>query len=192
MKSARSLLLLLALSVPALSLFGQVSHEITPFASFVAGGSPDASGAFGLTYCRFFNADQALEVTVMVQPTTLKTEEGSVKPEVDFNVEYYHVGGRYSPAYHKSLLRPFVSMTLGVSRFVASPGGDEAGFSVGFGAGGDLALSKSTALRLDARLYSTIALSSAQIYCEPQYCTAFTNGSVFTQFSGSLGLVFKF
>lgn len=192
MKPVRISMLLLALLTPALSAFSHVSNEITPFASFIGGGEPDPSAAFGLTYCRFFNPDQALEVTVMVQPTTLQTEEGSINREVDFNVEYYHVGGRYSPAYHKSLLRPFVSMTLGVSRFVATPGDEEAGFSVGFGAGGDLALSKNTALRLDARFYSTIALSSAQIYCEPQYCTAFTNGSVFTQFSGSLGLVFKF
>ena len=47
-------------------------------------------------------------------------------------------------------------------------------------------------LRFDARLYSTIALSSALIYCEPQVCTAFANGSVFAQFSGSVGLVVKF
>jgi hypothetical protein len=181
-----------ALLVPTFAARAQVSNEITPFAAFVGGGGPDPSAAWGLTWCRYFNADQALEVTVMSQPTILKTESGSTRPEVDFNVEYYHVGGRYSPASHTSLLRPFVSMTLGVSRFVASPGNQEEGFSVGFGGGGDLPLSKNTALRLDARFYSTIALSSAMVYCEPQSCTAFTNGSVFTQFLGSVGLVVRF
>jgi hypothetical protein len=83
-------------------------------------------------------------------------------------------------------------MSLGMSRFVGSPGDEETGFSVGFGGGGDLPLSANTALRFDARLYSTIALSSAVIYCEPQYCTSFMTGSVFNQFSGSVGLVVKF
>lgn len=168
-------------------------NEITPFGAFVAGGDPDPSGAFGITYSRFLNADQAIDVTIVVQPTTLETEEYSERREVDFNIEYYHVGGRYAPVRPKeSRTHPYVSMSLGASRFVASPGGDELGFSVGFGGGADLELSERVWLRFDARLYTTIALSSAEIYCEPQYCTSFTTGSVFNQFAGSAGLVFKF
>ncbi|MGK2858598.1 MAG: hypothetical protein ACSLFQ_15460 [Thermoanaerobaculia bacterium] len=102
-----------------------------------------------------------------------------------------YVGGRYSPILHDSKLRPYVSMSLGMSRFVASPGDEEAGFSVGFGGGTDLPLSPRVALRFDARLFTTIALSSGQIYCEPQQCTSFATGSTFIQFAGSVGLVFK-
>lgn len=193
----RLVVLAALLTAPAITTSAQPvdkpMNEITPFGAFVAGGEPDPSGAYGVTYSRFLNADQAIDVTILFQPTTVETEEGSIQPEVDFDVEYYHVGGRYAPVRQKkSKVHPYVSMSLGASRFVASPGDDELGFSVGFGGGADMELSKRVWLRLDARLFTTIALSSGVIYCEPQYCTAFTNGSVFSQFAGSAGLVFKF
>lgn len=195
----RSVLVLLAVALLASSATTHAQpkakllmNELSPFAAFVAGGEPDPSGAFGITYSRYLNAEQAIDVTVLVQPTTLETEEGSEISEVDLDIEYYHVGGRYSPILQDSKVRPYVSMSLGMSRFVASPGEEEVGFSVGFGGGTDIPLSRRVALRFDARLFTTIALTSAQIYCEPGRCTGFASGSTFVQFAGSGGLVFKF
>ena len=194
----RSVFVLLAATLLVVSTNAQAQpkvllmNELSPFAAFVAGGEPDPSGAFGITYSRFLNAEQAIDVTILVQPTKIETEEGSVIPEVDLDIEYYHVGGRYTPILQNSKVRPYVSMSLGMSRFVASPGDEEAGFSVGFGGGTDIPLSPRVALRFDARLFTTIALSSAQIYCEPGACTGFATGSTFVQFAGSGGLVFKF
>lgn len=121
-------------------------NELSPFAAFVAGDEPDPSGAFGITYSRFLNAEQAIDV----------------------------------------------SMSLGLSRIVDSPGDEETGFSVGFGGGTDLPLSPRVALRFDARLFTTIAFSSGEIFCDQEHCSSFSTASTFFQFAGSAGLVFKF
>lgn len=192
MKAHAAVAAVAIVAVLAVTAGAQPANEIVPFGAIVAGGEPDPSAAYGITYSRFLNPSQSIDVTIMLQPTTLPTEPGSALPEIDLDVEYYHVGGRYVSIRHKSKLRPYVSMSLGMSRFVAKPGDSETGFSVGFGGGTDVILSPRMSLRFDARLFSTIALSSGQVYCEPQVCTVFASGSTFNQFAGSAGVVFRF
>ena len=151
---------------------GRLRHDLQPFPQRGTGDRRDGPGP----------ADHAST------PRRARSDR-----EVDFNVEYYHVGGRYSP-----ILRQLEAPALRLDEPRHEPVRRHARRRGGGILGrirrrrGHPALSR-VALRFDARLFTRPSPSRArQIYCEPRGCTAFANGSIVRPVRRQRGLVFKF
>jgi hypothetical protein len=194
--------------------------EVVPFygwqlgGGFVAqGGSVDiaADPIFGVTVDVRVRADATVEFIYSRQQTTLELRSTDIlRPGVDFfdvNVEYFQAGGVYEILGEgveyfdedddKPTVRPFIVLTLGATRFSPSVSGGRAGsdwhFSLGFGGGVKVLLSKRWGLRLDARAWPTFVAGGAAFFCSlPGGCLISFGGSASWQASTTAGLIVAF
>lgn len=202
-----------ALAQPSFAQEPQKAYrfELTPFAGFRVGGDfeemdgdgeldVDDSSAFGIMLngpagrewpdglWEFIYARQQTEASTL----NLIPED----PRLDMDIEYFQFGGIY--LFDRDNVRPFIAMTLGMSRFDPGTGGYDAEnfFSASFGAGVQLNALKQFGFRLEARAYTTFIDSDSEFFCYSDLgiggCLIQVESSVLTQWEARAGLVYRF
>jgi len=182
--------------------------EITPFAAYRTGGQfeeldgdakfkLEESNAFGLLLNGSVRPDAQWEFLYATQSTEVDTQGLFVGDSVaDLTVEYYQFGGTL--LFKGEALRPFIALTIGMSRFDPQPTefSAENFFSGSFGAGVQLLSTKRVGLRLEGRLYGTFVDENSRIFCGSDggvgACLIQLEGSVVTQWEARAGIVFRF
>jgi hypothetical protein len=185
---------------------GQVV-ELVPFAGFRFGGSLSAPGERGLLEVKESAAwgatldvevadDGEIEASFARQNTRLAT--GGVftsQPRFDLAVETYQIGGNYVFGEYKARFRPYLGMTVGLTRLVPQPAGleSETRFSGTFGVGVKAYVSRRVGLRLEARGLLTVLRSDGSIFCGSlSGCEISSSGATFGQGELRGGLMFRF
>ena len=194
--------------------------EVVPFFGWQFGGGfgvregrveIEADPVFGVMVDVRVRADATVEFIYSRQQTTLELRStDALRPGVDFfdvNVEYFQVGGVYEflgegAEYFdknddKPAVRPFIVLTLGATRFSPSVSGARSGsdwhFSLGFGGGAKVFLSKRWGLRLDVRAWPTFVTAGGAFFCSlPGGCLIAFSGSATWQASATAGLIVAF
>jgi hypothetical protein len=182
--------------------------EITPFTAYRTGGQfeqrdGDAelrledSTAFGLLLNGSVRPDAQWEALYARQSTEIDTQGLFDSGQVtDIKVDYYQFGGTL--LFKGEALRPFIALTIGMSRFdpQAAEFSAENFVSGSFGAGVQLLRSKRVGLRLEGRLYGTFVGENSRIFCGSDggvgACLIELEGSVVTQWEARAGVVFRF
>lgn len=215
MHKTRALMAMLMLVVGS-GLGGAQTVEVAPFYGWQFGGGfgvqegvvdIEADPVFGFLVDVRVRGDGAVEFIYSRQQTTLEvTSTDALRPGVDFldvNVEYFQAGGVYEFVGgddgqffdDKPAVRPFIVLTLGATRFspsVAGAGSDWR-FSLGFGGGVKVFLSKRWGFRLDARAWPTFIAGGGAFFCSlPGGCLIAFGGSASWQASGTAGLIIAF
>lgn len=184
--------------------------ELTASAAWRFGGSFDAAddeeldiedgGGFALTANFRAEANTQWEVYYSRQSTEFTAGDlFTGTPVVDVDVDYFHGGGTY--IVQGGNVRPYVVMTLGISRF--APDGvanadvdDETFFSASLGAGLRIAAGERMAFRLEGRAFTSFVDSDSRLFCvsggSENLCLLQADGSTVTQWQASAGLTLKF
>ncbi|NBC22132.1 MAG: outer membrane beta-barrel protein [Gammaproteobacteria bacterium] len=184
--------------------------ELTGSAAWRFGGSfEDAAGdeleiedggGFALTANFRAEANTQWEVYYSRQSTEFTAGDlFTGTPVVDVDVDYYHGGGTY--IVQGGNVRPYVVMTLGISRFAPRDAGDaevddETFFSASLGAGLRIAAGERLAFRLEGRAFTSFVDSDSNLFCvaggSDNVCLLEADGSTVTQWQASAGLTLKF
>jgi hypothetical protein len=182
--------------------------EITPFTAYRTGGQfeqldgdaklkLEESTAFGLLLNGSVRPDAQWEVLYARQSTEIDTQGlFDSGQSADLKVDYYQFGGTL--LFKGEALRPFIALTIGMSRFDPQAGefSAENFFSGSFGAGVQLLRSKRVGLRLEGRLYGTFVDENSRIFCGSDggvgACLIQLEGSIVTQWEARAGVVFRF
>jgi len=198
--------------IPAPAAAGEQPGDIalTGSAAWRFGGSfEDAAGdeleiedggGFALTANFRAEANTQWEIHYARQSTEFTTGElFAATPVVDVNVDYFHGGGTY--IVEGGNVRPYVVMTLGISRFAPEDAGDadvddETFFSGSLGAGLRIAAGDRMAFRLEARAFTSFVDTDSNLFCvaggSDNLCLLQADGSTVTQWQASAGLTLKF
>jgi hypothetical protein len=108
------------------------------------------------------------------------------------SADYLHGGGTQELSIGSSIARPFLTGTVGLTRFAAG-GNSEVRFSIGAGGGVKLLANRHFGARLEGRLFATIDDGGAStVACAPGRCLVRLNLSVIWQATFTSGLVFAF
>ena len=185
--------------------------EFTPFASYVMGGDFDeqdgdlefdleSAGAFGFTLNGPAGAswpDGQWEFLYTHQGTEVDTRGtfggGSL---VDIDIDYVQFGGVY--LFEGESVKPFIGMTLGLSRFDPRPGefSAEEFFAASLGGGVKLNADGRVGVRLEGRVYTSFIDSNSSIFCESDFgaanCLIIVDSSTLVQWEARVGVVFRF
>lgn len=182
--------------------------EITPFAAYRVGGDfteqngntvfdLDESSAYGFTVNGRVAHNTQWEFLYAKQDTEVDTQGLFVDdPLFDLDVEYYHGGGTY--LFDGTHTRPFIAMTLGMSRFDPGPAefDSESFFSASLGAGLQLNAGKRLGVRLEARVYTTFIGGNSEIFCASNSgtgsCLIIVDSNTLSQWEARAGLIFRF
>lgn len=182
--------------------------ELTPFAAYRSGGQfeerdgsavfeLDESNAFGLLLNGMVRPDAQWEFLYAKQDTEVDTQGLFIgDPVADLSVEYYQFGGTL--LFTGDKVRPFIALTLGMSRFDPEPAefNAENFFSGSFGAGLQLMSTQRIGLRLEGRVYGTFVDDNSRIFCgsgpSGGGCLVEIEGSVVTQWEARAGVVIRF
>lgn len=184
--------------------------ELTPHAGYRFGGSFDDAageelelddgGAWGIA--ANFRAEANTQWEVYYGRQSTEFESGGLFTGIavaDVDVDYFHGGGTY--IVQGGSVRPYVVMTLGVSRFAPDAAGagdvdDETFFSASLGAGLRIAAGERMALRLEGRAFTTFVDSDSRLFCvsggAQNLCLLEADGSTVTQWQVTAGLTLKF
>jgi len=184
--------------------------ELTAAAAWRYGGSFDRAaggdldvedgGGFALTANFRAEANTQWEVYYARQSSEFTTGDlFAGTPVVDVDVDYFHGGGTY--IVQGGNVRPYVVMTLGLSRFAPADTGDadlddETFFSASLGAGLRIAAAERMAFRLEARAFTSFVDSDSNLFCvaggSNNVCLLEADGSTVTQWQATAGLTLKF
>ncbi|MGB5164419.1 MAG: hypothetical protein WBN61_04120 [Woeseiaceae bacterium] len=193
---------------PTLADDRSYKFEITPFAAYRTGGQfdeldgsaefeLDESNAFGLLLNGSVRPDAQWEFLYAKQDTQVDTQGLLVgDPVADLSVEYYQFGGTL--LFTGDKVRPFIALTLGMSRFDPEPAefNAENFFSGSFGAGLQLMSTQRIGLRLEGRVYGTFVDDNSRIFCgsgpSGGGCLVEIEGSVVTQWEARAGVIVRF
>ncbi len=193
----------LAVSFPLRATSGD--FEVTPFAGYTWGGQfsdsvtgtplkVDETSNYG--FMVDFKTDELSQIELYIsrQKTKLKTDSGlfSGNPLFDLDIEYYHLGGTYSP--NPGKIRPFVVGTLGATHMVPKGTGLDSltKFSLGLGGGVKMFATDHIGLRLEGRWFGTLFDGSGSAFCSSGACAIQVQGSLFSQFVMNAGLIIGF
>jgi len=206
--SAVALLALLA-AVPAAHA-DDVRVEITPFAGYRMGGGFDAESAdgtatqgvdvedgssWGIDLGLYANPDAFYEFLYSTQTSGLDSTDPALAG-VDVTTEYYQFGGTaFFPG--EQWIVPFLSMTIGATRFSADGGyGSDTKFSGSFGGGLRLPFSENFGATLGVRGYLTFVESDTGFFCASGpaggACLLRSSGSTYFQAEALVGLTVRF
>ena len=182
--------------------------EITPFAAYRIGGtfheqdgegrvSVNDSSAQGLIFNIKANPNGQYELLYSQQSTDADTH-GFVDgdPSIDMDIEQFEFGGTY--LFDGDNTRPFIALTVGMSRFDPElPGAQsENFFSASFGGGVHLNANKRLGVRLEARAFATFVDDNSSIFCSSidgaGGCLIKLDGRILTQWEARAGVVFRF
>ena len=182
--------------------------EITPFIGYRTGGQFEEkdggaefelleSESLGFLFNVAANANGQYEFLYAQQSTEVDSAGLFVSdPRFDLDVEYYQFGGAY--LFDGDMARPFIALTLGMSRFDPQPAefNAESFFSASFGGGLQLNANGRFGVRLEGRLYTSFINDSSRIFCGSDGgvggCLIEIDGSLLTQWEARAGLVFRF
>lgn len=182
--------------------------EVTPFAGYRFGGNFEStttdtrleindSNAFGLLMNGYVKPDGQWEVLYSRQETDIDTQQIFITDSsVSVDVEYIQAGGVY--LFEGERVRPFVAMTIGLSRFAPKQSDYETEnfFAASLGAGVNLNANKRVGVRLEARAFTTLLDSNSDIFCESNAgagsCLIRVDSKSLTQWQLHAGVVFRF
>jgi hypothetical protein len=205
--AAFALLMLLATVPPARA---DVRAEITPFVGYRMSGGFDVeradgtgtesvdvedSSAFGLDVGIYARPDAFYEFLYSTQTTNLDSSDPAIAG-VDVTTEYFQFGGTaFFPGEQWAV--PFLSLTIGATRYSADQGYDsDTKFSGSLGGGLRLPFNDNFAATLGVRGYLTLVESDTSIFCksdsEEAGCLVRSSGSTFFQAEATLGLTVRF
>jgi hypothetical protein len=201
----------LALWLFALPAFSQeqiFDFEITPFGAYRFGGDfeeatggtsidLDDNSSFGLILNARHSPITQWELLYSHQETEADTLGlGITDPVLDLDIDYLHAGGTY--LWDGDQVRPFLSATLGVTRFdVSNPGYDsDSFFSFSLGLGLQIRPTDRLGLRLEARSFGTLLDSDTDLFCQTgpanNICAVRIDGTMLWQVEAIAGIVFRF
>lgn len=203
-----ALVVLLCPMAPAAAQRPDPRFELTPYAAYRIGGEFEAqddggtfdlneSGAQGLMLDIKADAFGQWEILYGRQETALSG--GAIfdaDPLLRLAVEYYHFGGTY--LFDGDTVRPFIALTLGLTRFEPEPAdlGTETYFSASFGGGVQLRADKRLGIRLEGRFFSTFVRTDSALFCTSAggagSCLVQVQGKALTQLEARMGLAFRF
>lgn len=117
---------------------------------------------------------------------------GADEPQFEVRTEYWQLGYLYAFSPPEGL-QPFVSVSLGATRFDPAPSDREASwaFSGSFGLGAKFFFSENLGLRGDARINST-SLPTSNYFCTDSGGCYSVHSTYMNQVSLSLGLIYAF
>jgi len=107
--------------------------------------------------------------------------------EVDFDTEYWHIGGLYGLPQGNIL--PFTLLTLGGTRYIVDGGDDVWKFSIIFGLGAKVYANDRFGLKFQGRFPMTIFSGGGAIGCGTGGCYTSIGGSGVAQFDLSAGVM---
>jgi hypothetical protein len=183
--------------------------EVAPFGGYRIGGDFDLEDEQGLTLSNvdlesdvswglglalYRDPDAYYELLFSRQTTQLDDPDPAFR-DVDFTTEYYHFGGtlifEFEPWMH-----PYLSVTLGLTRFDADDFGSEYEFSGSLGLGVRIPVSERLSFLLGARGYGTLVDSDTEYLCASTggeaTCLVRSSGDVFFQGEAMFGVAFAF
>lgn len=178
--------------------------EITPFVGYRMGGDFDIDGSddeadlddrgsFALALNLRRDAVSQYELIYARQESRL--EQDSPLAPLDVNVEYLHIGGTLDVG-AVPYLTPYITGTLGLTRFTLQSGTDDTRFSASLGAGLRVPVSQHFSFRFEARGYVTLIDTDSAVFCASGsfggVCSIRAKGSTFTQFELMAGAAFAF
>ena len=182
--------------------------EITPFIGYRTGGQfeeMDGDAEFELTESESLgflfnvaaNANGQYEF-LYAQQSTLLDSAGLFVSDSRFalDVEYYQFGGTHF--LDGDVVRPFIAMSVGMSRFDPQPAefSAESFFAASFGAGVQLNLRGRFGIRLEGRVYTSLVEDDSRIFCGSDSgvggCLIQIDGTLLTQWEAKAGIVFRF
>ena len=198
----------LCLSTPLIAQDKPFKFEITPFAAYRVGGSFDEengdgrvdlndSNAQGIIFNIKANPNGQYELLYARQSTDAITAGFLVNdPSINLEVEYFQFGGTY--LFDGDTTRPFLALTLGLSRFDPGIVGSdtESFFSASLGGGVQLNATGRLGVRLEARVFTTFVDDDSKIFCASTegtgVCLIQVDAKILTQWEARAGLVFRF
>ncbi len=182
--------------------------EITPFVGYRTGGrfeeiNGDAefklteSESLGFLFNVAANANGQYEFLYAQQSTEVDSAGLFVSdPRFGLDVEYYQFGGTY--LFDSDVARPFIALTIGMSRFDPQPAefSAESFFSASFGGGVQLNPGGRFGVRLEGRVYTSLIDDNSRIFCGSDGgvggCLIELDGTLLTQWEARAGFVFRF
>jgi opacity protein-like surface antigen len=185
--------------------------EITPFVGYRMGGEFDVnnppegydesvdvgdSSSWGVDFGIYRDPVSFYEFLYSQQSTDLDSKQPGLKGS-DVKIEYYQLGGTLLYPYDNWLV-PYLSLTIGATRFDVSGGGSnsETKFSGSLGGGVRVPVGANFALNFGLRGYLTAVDSDSQFICVGSggsaNCLIKSSGSAFFQGEASLGFTAVF
>ena len=189
--------MLVALVLPGLAQ----AADVTPLVGWQNGGTIEVnhlntplndSVTFGVSVSIDRGRARKLDVLFIHQQTRADRHDPFSAPtSVDVSVDYIQVGGRYI-LHPDQRAKPYIAATIGGTRlsvnraWAVNPSG-------ALGAGVDVRINPTVAVRFDGRFHVTLSNTSAEIGCDSSgTCSGTGTGRSFTQFTAAAGLVFRF
>jgi hypothetical protein len=186
-----------------------VRFEITPFVGYRMGGSFDAQDAagnatgsadlddgssWGLDLGLYADQTGIYELLYSKQTSGLDRKD-PLLGSVDVTTEYYQFGGtRFYPS--EQWVVPYLSATIGATRFSADGYSSETKFSGTIGGGLRLPFNDNFAATLGVRGYLTFTESDTDYFCKSvngeATCLLVSSGSTMFQTEALLGLTLRF
>lgn len=184
--------------------------EITPFAGYRTGGEFEAQvqetgerrnvdvedgGSWGIDLGLYRDPNGIYELLYSKQSTGIDSSDATLG-RIDVDTEYFQFGGTlFFP--DENWFIPYLSLTIGATRFDADGGYDsKTRFSGSLGGGVRLPFNDRVAATLGARGYLTFVDSDTDILCisdaEGADCLLRSSGSTYFQAEAQLGLTVVF
>jgi opacity protein-like surface antigen len=199
------------LSAASAGAAGKPNAEVTAFVGYRMGGqfdlnNPDSggsdsvdlqdSGSWGVDIGIYRDSTSFYELLYSQQSSNLDTSDSTIK-RADIKVEYFQVGGTllYPQDYW---FIPYLSVTIGATRFDVQGGGSESDtrFSGSLGGGLRIPIGDSFAVTAGLRGYLTAVDSDAQFLCVgtggSATCRIRGSGSAFFQGEALIGFTAVF
>lgn len=185
--------------------------ELTPYAGYRMGGQFDVnnpptgyddsvdledSGSWGVDFGIYRDPVSFYEILYSQQSANLDSSQPGLKG-ADVKVEYYQFGGTLLYPYDNWLV-PYLSLTIGATRFDVQGGGSdsETKFSGSLGGGVRVPVSSNFAFNFGLRGYLTAVDSDSEFLCVgtggSANCLIRSSGSTFFQGEASLGITVVF
>lgn len=185
--------------------------ELTPFAGFRTGGhfdvepvvegatagsaDVDDASSFGIDLGLYRDGSSFYELLYSRQGASLDSKEPSLDG-LDVTVEYYQFGGTAIFPQASDKVLPYLSMTLGATRFTADGYDADTKFSASLGGGLRVPFNDHLAAVLGVRGYLTFVDSDTEFLCVSNGgdggCLLKSSGSTFFQAEAQLGLSLRF
>jgi hypothetical protein len=184
--------------------------ELTPYAGYRFGGefaaeTGDAEyeihegDAQGLIFnIKARESGTQWEILYGRQQTEVETQASFVGgPLLPIDIDYVHFGGTY--LFDRGTTRPFVALTVGLTRFEPSLSDPEPEnfFSGSLGGGVHLRATQRVGVRLEARVFATFVDTDGAIFCvsgvaQISGCAISIHGEAILQYEVHAGVVFRF
>jgi hypothetical protein len=208
-RSALGIIFAVAVLVPVQAWADNRRFEVALFGGYRIGGDFDVEDEQGvelrsadleedvnwgvdLAYYRDRNAYYEL---LFSRQTTQFDDNDPALGGVDLTTDYYHFGGTLLFD-SEPWIRPYLSLTIGLTRFDADGFGSEYKFSGSLGAGLRLPASERLSFVFGLRGYGTLIDSDTELFCVSGggqgSCLVRTSGDIFFQGEATVGVALRF